>query len=32
MLMYHYMTELTSRRFFIMDATDYWPFVWEYYI
>ena len=24
--MHHYMIELTSGRFFIMDATDYWPF------
>ena len=32
MLMQHYVIELTSRRFFIMDATDYWPFAWEYSI
>ena len=28
----HYVIELTSRRFFIMDATDYWSFAWEYSI
>ena len=32
MLMHHYMIKLTSRRFFIMDATDYWPLAWEYSI
>ena len=32
MLMHHYMIELTSRRFFTMDATDYWPFAHEYSI
>ena len=32
MLMHHYMTDLTSRRFFIMDATGYWPFAQEYFI
>ena len=30
--MHHYMIELTSRRFFIMDTTDYWLFAWEYSI
>ena len=30
MLMHYYVIELTSRRFFIMDATDYWPFAQEY--
>ena len=30
--MYHYMIKLTSRRFFTMDTTDYWPFVQEYSI
>ena len=28
--MHHYMIELTSRRFFIMDVTDYWSFAHEY--
>ena len=28
--MHHYMIELTSRRFFIMDTTDYWPFAHKY--
>ena len=28
--MHHYMIELNSRRFLIMNATDYWPFAWEY--
>ena len=32
MLMHHYMIELTSRRFFIMDTTDYWPFAHQYFI
>ena len=32
MLMCHYMIEVTSRRFFIMDATDYWLFAQEYSI
>ena len=32
MLMHHYVIELTSRRFSIMDATDYWSFAWEYSI
>ena len=32
MILYHYMIELTSRKSFIMDATDYWPFAHEYYI
>ena len=32
MLIHHYIVELTSRRFFTMDATDYWPFTWEYSI
>ena len=32
MLMYHYVIELTSRRFFIRNATDYWPFAREYFI
>ena len=32
MLMHHYVIELTSRKFSIMDATDYWPFAWEYTI
>ena len=30
--MHHYVIERTSRRFFIMDATDYWPFAQEYSI
>ena len=30
--MNHYVIELTSRRFFIMDATDYWLFAQEYSI
>ena len=30
--MHHYMIDLTSRRFFIMDVTDYWPFAQEYSI
>ena len=29
---HHSVIELTSRRFFIMDATDYWPFAREYSI
>ena len=29
--MHHYMTELTSRRFFTMDAPDYGLFAQEYY-
>ena len=32
MFMHHYMIELTSRKFFIMDTTDYWSFAWEYSI
>ena len=32
MVMHHYVIELTSRRFFIMYATDYWPFAQEYSI
>ena len=32
MLMHHYMIEFTSRRFFTMDASDYWLFAWEYSI
>ena len=32
MLMHHCMIKLTSRRFFIMDAFDYWPFAPEYSI
>ena len=28
----HYIIELTSTRFFIMDDTDYWPFACEYSI
>ena len=32
MLMHHYMTELSLRRFFTMDTTDYWPFAHEYSI
>ena len=32
MLIHHYMIELTSRRFFTMDTTDYWPFAHEYSI
>ena len=30
--MYHYMTDLTSRRFFIKDTTDCWSFAREYSI
>ena len=32
MLKHHYMIEFTSRRFFIMDSTDYWPFAHEFFI
>ena len=32
MFICHYMIELTSRRFFLMDATDYWLFAHEYTI
>ena len=32
MLMHHYMIKLISRRFFTMDATDYWLFAQEYSI
>ena len=30
--MHHYMIELTSGRFFIMNATEYWPFAHEFSI
>ena len=30
--MHHYMIELTTGRFFIMDATEYWPFAHEFSI
>ena len=30
--MHHYMIELTSGRFFIMNATDYWPFACKFSI
>ena len=30
--MHHYVIELFSRRIFIMDTTDYWPFAQEYSI
>ena len=30
--MHHNVIELTSRKVFIMDATDYWPFAHEYSI
>ena len=30
--MHHYMIELTSRRYFIMHATDYWAFAHVYSI
>ena len=32
MHMHHYMIKLTSRRFFIMDTTDYWLFAHKYSI
>ena len=30
MIMYHYMIELTSTGFLIIDTTDYWLFAQEY--
>ena len=31
-LMHHYKIELTSGRFFTMDATEYWPFAHKFSI
>ena len=32
MIKHHYMIELSSRTFFIMDFTNYWPFAHEFFI